>query len=171
MCAVRDVTADNLRRQSEAARALLDAIAVGDDADLTNDMIEGETTLLEAVDRAISEIDECGVMAVGLKAKEAEFATRRTRVERRTETLRGLLEQALLVSGVSTIKTATATLTVKTVPPKPIIHDESQLPAKFWRTPDPVLDRVAVNKSVKAGEIPSGVSMTNGTTSLQIRRS
>lgn len=165
----RDDRARDLSREAEAARDLLAAIQADDDA-LAHDMIEGETGLFEAIDRALADIDECDVIAAGCKEKEAQFAARRKRAEDRQERLRGLIEQAMLVCDLRTAKRPSATLTVRDVPPKPIIAEESAIPARFWRQPDPVLDKKAINEAAKAGEDIPGVTLSNGSTSLTIRR-
>lgn len=166
----RDDRAMELTREAEAARNLLAEISAGDDEALAHDMIEGETSLLEAIDRAIDEIDDCDVTIAGCKEKEAQLAERRKRAENRQERLRGLIEQAMLICDLRTAKRPTATLTVRDVPPKAIVADEAAIPARFWRQPDPVLDKKAINEAVKNGEDIPGVSMSNGTTSLTIRR-
>jgi hypothetical protein len=166
-----DVTADALRMGANAARDLVAALrGEGHDDDTIHDTAEGELSLHDAISRALAEIDECEVMGLGLSAKIGEFSARKERCEFRADRLRGLIEQAMVVADLSAIKLPTATLTVKAIPPKAIVTDEAQLPARFWRSPPPVLDKTAINDAVKAGEAIPGVSMTNGTTSLQIRR-
>jgi hypothetical protein len=166
-----DVTADALRMGANAARDLVAALrGEGHDDDTIHDTAEGELSFHDAISRALAEIDECEVMGLGLSVKLGEFSARKARCESRAARLRGLIEQAMVVADLSAIKLPTATLTVKAVPPKAIVTDEAQLPARFWMSPPPVLDKTAINDAVKAGEAIPGVSMTNGTTSLQIRR-
>lgn len=164
-----DTVGMDVLREAEAARDLIAALRSDDEA-LNHDMVEGETSFLEAMARAIAEIDECDVLAVGIKAKVEQLTDRLRRVEGRVERLRGLCEQAMVISGVPTVKLDVATLSVKEVSPKPIITDEAAIPAEFWKQPDPVLDRTAINKAVKAGVNVPGVVLSNKTTSLQIRR-
>lgn len=52
-------------------------------------------------------------------------------------------------------------LSVKKVPPKPIITDETKIPKKFLRTKTEV-DKTAINKAFKEGEAIPGVSLDNG---------
>lgn len=165
----RDRTADALTREATAARDLIAALA-SDDETLNHDMVEGETSFLEAIDAALAEIDECDMTITGCKAKEAEIAERRKRAERRAERVRALIEQAIQVADLSTVKLPTATLTVRQVPPKYMIQDESKIPTRFWKQPDPVLDRKALGDAFKEGETIPGVGQTNGGTSLTIRR-
>lgn len=164
-----DRTARDLEREANAAKGLIEALR-GEDEDVVHDMTEGETGLMEAIDAALSELDDCDVTVVGCKAKEAEMAERRGRAERRQERIRTLIEQAMLVAGLPTAKRPTATISVADVAPKPVVTDEAAIPSDYWRQPDPVLDKSKINAAVKDGaEIP-GVSMSNGTTKLTIRR-
>ncbi|MEQ3625944.1 MAG: siphovirus Gp157 family protein [Celeribacter sp.] len=158
-----------LRRHAEAARDLIAEIG-SDDETLTQDMVEGETGLLEAIGAALAEIDECEVMKVGLKEKEAAFAARRKRVEARMERIRGLIEQALVIADMKSLRLPSATLTVSQLPSKPLITDEAAIPVEFWKRPDPVLDRKALKDAFDNGDAIPGVTASNGTTSLKIRR-
>lgn len=163
-----DPHASRLRRESDAARSLLEQIA-SDDDDLNHDMVEGETSLLEAVSAALGAMDECDATIAGCKDREAVFSERRTRATRRKDTLRALIQQSLEVAGMDTLRTPIGTVTVKDVPPKPIITDESLIPASFWKQPDPVLDKAAIAAADDPASIP-GVTMSNGGKTLQIRR-
>ena len=165
----RDDRARDLQRESQAAQSLIAALA-SDDDELTHDMVEGETDLFEAIEAALDEMDACDITATGCKAKEVEIANRRKRVEARQEKLRGLIEQALLVADIPQVKLPTATISVARVPPKPLIDDESAIPSEFWVPQAPKLDKNAVNTAVRDGRIVPGVTMTNGGTTLKIRR-
>ena len=166
---MKDEVADRLRRESEAAEALLNDIG-RDDEDLANDMIEGETSFLEAIEFALKALDDAEIIIAGCKAKEKQVSDRRARAERRRETVRALIERALATADVKSLNTATATLTLRHTPPKPIYSEESEIPAAYWKKPDPVLDKKAINEALKAGEEVPGVSMSNGGISVTIRR-
>ena len=164
-----DRQAERLTNEARAAADLIREIASDDEA-LNHDMVEGETSFLEAIEKALEEIDECQIAIVGIKEREAQLADRRKRSENRQERLRSLIEQAMLVAEMPTVKLPCGTLTVSQVAPKPFVDDEAKIPSRFWRLPDPVLDKSAINKAVKDGETIPGVAMTNGTTKLTIRR-
>lgn len=167
---MKDRVAYDVSKGAEAAAHLVSALSDDDEA-LRHDMVEGETGLFEAIDAALAEIDECDVIAAGCSEKEAQFAARRAKATARIERLRGLIEQAMLVADLPSLKTEVATLTVKAVPPKPIYDDEAAIPAEFWRQSAPVLDKTKIVAAIKDGRSVPGVTMTNGSTSLQIRRS
>jgi len=158
-----------LAQEAEIARELLVSIASSDE-EQNHDMVEGETGLLEAIDTALDAIDDCEVTVAGCDEKIRQLTDRRDRAKRRIETVRALIEQAMARADMQTIKRPTATLTVKHLPPKPIYDDEAAIPSRFWRVPDPVLDRKAINAAFKDGETIPGVTASNGGISLTIRR-
>jgi hypothetical protein len=160
-----------LNRQAVAAAELL--AALGDDAqddDLAHDMIEGETDFFEAVERVLSEIDECEIMQAGIKDMQKRLSDRLARVSGRADRLRGLIDQAFQMAEIKSHKFASATISTKTVPRKLIVTDESQIPARFYEPQPPKLDRKALLDAMKAGEGVPGADMSNGGTTIQIRR-
>ena len=160
---------DDLRRETDAARDLLEQLRT-DDAELAHDMVEGETSLFEAIGAALDEIDQCEIIAAGCKVKAEQIAARKHRAEARADRLRSLIEQAMVRTDLGTARLPTATLTVKATGPKAIISDESLIPSDFWEPQPPKLNRRALNEAAKRGPVP-GVDMSNGSVSLQIRRS
>lgn len=165
-----DPTADALSREARAAADLLAGLAT-DDAEFAHDVVEGETNLLEAVAAAIAEIDQCEIIAAGCKAKGEEIDKRRNRAETRAARVRACIERALVMSDLQNVVLPTATITVKHLPPRLIVDDESLIPAEFWVAQPPRLDKNALNAAAKdrPGRIP-GTATTNGSVSLQIRR-
>lgn len=166
---MRDEIAESLSLEARAAADLLRDLAT-DDAELAHDMVEGETGLLEAIGAALAEIDQCEIIAAGCKAKADEIGKRRARAEGRAERVRAMIERALLVAEIPTVTLPTATISVKRLPPRLIVDDESVIPAEFWIAQPPKLDKTALNAAAKDREIP-GTATTNGSVSLQIRRS
>lgn len=164
-----DPIANKLRREADAAKSLIASLAdYGED--VVHDMAEGETSIMEAIDAALVEMDECAVIVAGCKAQMAVYDERRAKFDQRQTRIRTLIEQAMLIADLPTAKRPAATVTVKKVPPKPVIADESLIPSRFFNQPAPVLDRVAVTKAAREGEAIPGVQMDNGGISLQIRR-
>ncbi len=165
-----------LRRQTEAARHLLANLKEtgdDDDAELVADTIEGETTLVEAIEQALAEIDECDVLATGLKAKEEAFEARRHRIGRRKERLTASIEQAMIATEQTTFKLPTATLTLAKRAPGLMVSSEADIPSRFWveqERPAPRLDKNALRAALKAKEAVPGASLDNGSVSLSVRR-
>lgn len=164
-----------LRRQTEAAKTLLDQLReTGDDQDeeLVAGTIEGETSLVEAIESALAQIDECDVLITGLKAKEEAFEARRHQIGKRKDRLTALIEQAMVATDQPTLRLPTATLTLAKRQPSVVIANEADIPARFWieqERPAPKLDKKALKEALATETIP-GAALDNGSVSLTVRR-
>lgn len=165
----RDYTRDELLHQAEAARTLVAELA-SDDDNLLHDMVEGETGLFEAVERALDEITQCEVVVKGCADMVAKLGERSSSAKARIERLRSLIDQAFQIAEIKSHKFPTATITQKATPPKVVVSDESQIPSRFFKVPPPKLDNSAVLLALKDGEDIPGASLSNGGTTIQIRR-
>lgn len=166
----------DLRRQAETAKKLLGSLkeqGEADDAELVADTIEGETGLVEAIDAALAEIDECEILITGLKAKEEAFAERRRREEAKAERIKALIEQAMMTTEQMSLKLPSATLTLTQRAPGLIVSNEADIPTRFWieqERPAPKLDRKALTAALRAKEAIPGANLDNGTVALSVRR-
>ena len=79
---MKDRTKYDLNKQSIAAAELIREIGSGD-AELTHDMVEGETDLFEAISAALAEIDQCDILASGLQSHILEMQKRLSRIKNR----------------------------------------------------------------------------------------
>lgn len=188
-----------IRRETEAAKALLNGIRdiiPEEDLSLLLDTLEGETDLLEAIDLALSEIDETEVLISGLKEKEGQFTARRRAMEERLKRFRGLIEQAMAVAEQQKLKRPTATLTLRKLPIDVVVLSEADIPADYFvpqPPPPPKLDKKALKQALEAREVKvsfaasledpeeraealsaippiPGAALDNGGVSLQVRR-
>lgn len=168
---MKDYKDHGINRQAVAAAELIRAL--GEDAEdetLVHDAVEGETDFFEAVDRALAEIGECEIVAAGIADMQKRLSDRLTRTNNRAEKLRGLIDQAFQMAEIKSHKFATATITTKAIPRKLIITDESQIPTRFFKPQPPKLDRKELLDALKSGEAIPGADMSNGGTTIQIRR-
>ena len=94
---------------------------------------------------------------------------RKTRAKNRAAKLKGAIDQAFQMAEMKSHQFSIATVSTKKVPPKTSVYDEEKIPSKYWKTPDPVLDKKALADDLKAGESVDGASMTNGGQTIQIR--
>lgn len=157
-----------LQIQAEAARDLLRNIPAEGDEALAHDMVEGETALLEAIERAISEIRECEITEAGCAAEIVTLTARKDRASGRKGTIRAAIEQAMLTAGIDTIRTATKTLSISHRAGKAVIVTEAEIPSEFWKPQPPRLDKDALNKALEERDVP-GAHRSNGTVTLTIR--
>lgn len=133
-----------LALQTEAARQLmaqLKDLGVDDDKQVVADMIEGETNLEEAITNVLHSIDDDAIIIDGIAARAAELGERAGRAERRIESKRALIEQALMVAQTTKMMLPIATISLGKRQGKAVVEDESKLPTRFFKTQDPVLDK------------------------------
>lgn len=166
-----------LRIETEAAKRLLANLrdqGHGDDAELMADAVEGETSLHEAVEAVLAQIDECDVLEIGLAAKEEAFASRRAKVKARKEFLQAAIEQAMLAAEQQKLTLPAATVFLSKRAARLIVEDEASIPSRFFveqERPAPKLDKKALTEALKANETIPGATLDNGSVSLTIRRS
>ena len=158
-------------KEARAAAALRQSIASLDEDDaLLIDMVEGETSLFEAVDAILERMAQDRVLVAGTEAVIAELDQRKGRFAKRIESDRALIEQALMIAEIDTaIERPTATITLAKRPAKLVIETESDIPAEFWKTAAPTLDKKALAAAIKDGATIPGAVMSNAAPSLTIR--
>ncbi len=168
------VAAEALKAQLRDILGADDGEGGGLDAQTLRDTIEGETNLLELMQAVIAQIGEDAAAADGIKAYIGRLTARKSRLDNRIETLRTMLANALEMIGGESHKVtaealarllaeramaalakgrldvAIATVSLKAVPPKLVIADEAQVPAAYFRQPDPEIDKAALTADLKA---------------------
>lgn len=165
-----------LRRETEAARDLIQALrnsGEGEDAELVDATVEGETDLKEAIAHALDEIDEWTILDDGLEAKIERDSVRLSVIRKRVERVRAAIERALIASELALpLQLPTATISLSKRKPQPVIDDEAAIPSRFFVQPDPPapkLDKKALAAALADGAIP-GAHLDNGSVSLTVRR-
>lgn len=133
-------------REAEAVRILRQNLAILDsDDELLMGMIEGETTFFECLDALLLDEAEITGLVAGVDEAIVTLKGRKDRFEKRRESRRGLIEQMLLVAQVDVaIERPLATLSLARRPAQLVIETEADIPAEYWKTPEPVLDRKAL---------------------------
>lgn len=158
--------------EAEAAKSLIESLrAVGDDDDrLIVDMIEGETSLFEAIDILLGRIVETKGLLTGTEAVIADLQTRRERFSDRMKSLRAIIEQALVKAEIDVaVERPIATLSMSRRARKVEIATEADIPAEFWAPGDPRLDKKALKEALEAGRTVPGAYLTNQAPTLTTR--
>lgn len=144
--------ATDLHRSIEAAKSLrldLARLLHGDDEHALNDTFDGETTLDAEIRQAVLSIEEDDIFITGLKARETELKARRSRLEKRIEATRGLIEQAMTVANWATLEMDIGTVSIGKAAPRIEIDQESEIPTQFWKRNDPTLDKAGLGKTLR----------------------
>jgi hypothetical protein len=166
------------------------ADACKDDPDLLLDMAEGETSIMDVIDKLLeADLVDQGLVE-GLANVKAIVKLREERFEMRIKTRRTILEQALLLLERKKLERPTATVTMTERAPTVEVDDESAVPSAYFKT-KLSLDKKALNDAYKAllakqdaeiatakseGREPEffpmieGCRVTNGSVSLTVRR-
>jgi hypothetical protein len=192
-------TTRGLQREIEAATILREQLKTLGETDdgLARDMIEGETSLFEMIDALVAADGEDAATIDGLSSYIKSLQERKSRIETRSETRRALLASALEIAGLRRHPSPAGTITRKAVAPKAIIIEESDIPTKFFVTPEPRLDKKALGDALKARQAAldeaqkkfqgdalaaelamiemqfppiAGATLSNGSATVQIRR-
>lgn len=144
----------DLRQETETARTLLREVAatLGDDQELIETTIEGETGLMEALERACNRVCEIDVLLAGIDLQKKKLREREERLEAQKETLRAAVCASMEIAGLKRLELAVATVTRKAVPPKLVITAEEDIPQRYWRLPEvvPVLVKKELTDDLKA---------------------
>lgn len=159
-------------KEAQAVAALRDsygALIEAGGAELLIDTIEGETSLLEAIDRLLLTIAENEGLALGAIAAGREILSRADRFTRRAERARAMIEQALMIAELDKLERPAATLSLVRRGAKVELTEESDIPAEFWKTGDPKLDKKALLEALKEGRPVPGAALSNQAPSLTIR--
>lgn len=162
----------SLHREIEAARVLLATYpdVYGEDRQARTDGIEGETNLHEAIGQGLKRILEIELLEPGIEAAIANLKARAARLDAQKKNLRTAMcvamEMAELPGGK--LETPVGTISLKRIPPKLDIVDESAIPARFFKPQDPKLDKAALTAALKEKEIIPGAQLDNGSITIQV---
>lgn len=160
-----------LHLEMEAAQRLKEklAAAYGDDADLIRDMIEGETSLHDAIGKATLELAAVEGEKDGIEIAIAKLKERLTRHCNRAQGIRDAIQAAMDVAELTSFKTPAATLSVRPSPPRVEVTDEALIPSVFFKQPAPVLDKNTLKSALKDGEAIPGCLLANQPPALSVR--
>jgi len=122
------------------------------DTILLKDMVEGETNLLETIDRILLQIAADEANLIGLDKAKSTMEIRKKRLEGRVETMRTMLASALEILEEKRFERPLATITLKPTPPKVLVTDEAAIPAQFWKTGEPKLSKKDLAEALKDRE-------------------
>lgn len=143
-----------------------------DDEALKLDMLEGETSLNEIVSRLLADNEDDEGIIAALDAQIDIRAERKQRLQRRIEGRKTAIGSLMDCACITKLPLPEATLSLRTLQTRPKVVDVNLLPIGFYS--DKVVrqaDMDAIKEAIEAGHpIPSGVVMTNGGSSLTVRR-
>ena len=159
-----------LKTEGEAARVLVANIrdVYGDDAEMIENTVEGETDLKEVISDAVNRISELNGHCEALDAMMKAMKERRDRFEDQAARIKAAIHVAMGQADIRKLELPQATLSVRAVAPSVEVKNEAEIPPRFWKPQDPKLDRKALLAALKAKEDVPGASLSNGGETLSI---
>jgi hypothetical protein len=143
----------DLQKEMAAASVLKHQLQelFGDDSDLDllRDTIEGETELLETIDRVLEQMARDAANVAGIDKFASTMAARKKRLTDRFDSMETLLLNALDILQQRRVERPLALIFTRAKPAKIILNDEALVPSQFFKTPDPVLSRTDLLAALK----------------------
>lgn len=163
----------SLHTESQAATALVQSLnyLLADDEEARADAVEGETNLNEAISDAVKRLIELEAMRESIGKMIADLKARNNRFEAQHERIRTAIGMAMEAVNLRKLELPTATISLKAVPPKVEITDESIIPAVFFKTQEPKLDKLELMRALKDKQDVPGAILSNGGLTISVRQS
>lgn len=159
-----------LFEETNSAKSLLASLAglIGDDAEVRETAVEGETQLIEVLQSAVARDLELDSMIDAAKATAKRLSERISRFEKQRETLRAAMVLALETTGKKRLETPIGTLALMATQAALVVTEEADIPSEYWKPQPPKLDKAALKKALKDKREVAGARLSNGGMTVQI---
>lgn len=152
------------------ARAIAQANDLPVDDEAVIDTAMGETSLEDAIRRAMNEASEMKALAAAISERIGELEARKQRMLDGAENIRQAVASVMLETGMKSLRLPEFTLSARITKPKLEYVTPEAIPAEYWR--EKVIKEID-KEQIKAvyeigGDVP-GVTKTNGRPSLTVR--
>lgn len=94
-----------------------------------------------------------------IKAEEKRLYSRRVALENGVERLKASIKDAMTLLGKRRVETSIGSWGIQKNPPSVAITNKDAIPADYWIMPAPVLDKQALLRNLKDGEIIEGCEL------------
>lgn len=156
--------------QAMKERLLAEFPELAEDEHTLHDTLEGECSLHEALAAVIRSAEEDRSFVAALSIRMEELKQRQERLERRIESKRAIVADAMEKADVRKLECAECTISLRRLPDKVIVTDESQIPAEYMVQPPPKVSLSAIKAAMADGKEVPGAVKSNGGVGLTIRR-
>jgi Siphovirus Gp157 len=163
---------DQLSHSLTVYRSIRDRIvaleAEIDEATLA-DTLEGCTDLNEAVAAVVRAALEDEALAEGLKGHIEALQDRFRRLGDRASRRRAIARDAMIEVDLRKIAAPDFTVSVRPGSPSLVVMDEKAIPAPYWQSREPRLDRMGLIRDLKTGLSVIGAELSNPEPVLSVR--
>jgi hypothetical protein len=139
------------------------------DEETLRDTLEGISSLPEALAAVVRSYLDDLVTAAALGMRIGDMQDRLSRVEARAEKKRVTITSVMEKADLRKLEQPDFTASLRGVPQGLVVGDESLIPADYWKSQLPNLDRRGLLSALHAGMSVPGASLGNGGTTLSVR--
>jgi hypothetical protein len=144
---------------------------LGEDEQLKLDMLEGETGLFEIIRQLLNENEADEGIILALEEQIGSRQLRKERAKARIDRRKTAMSQLMDCAQTTKLGLPEATLSLRTLQPRPKVVDVDELPDAFVKISQVrKADNDAIAVAIEGGATIPGVVMTNGGSSLTVRR-
>ena len=140
-----------------------------DDEELRLDTLHGCTNFVEIIDSLLLRTQDAEALAGACDNMIKEIKKRKDRFDTRSNFNRDLIKRLMEIADIRKLELATGTVSVTNTSPSVVIVDEALLPSEFLRIKSEP-NKTAIKDALLGGNTVTGASMSNGGTTLTIRR-
>ena len=141
----------------------------GLDEETLADTVEGLTDLHDIVAAIVRSAITDEALAQGLRGRVTEMQARLARFEDRASCRRSIARDVMVEAEIKKITAPDLTISIRPGTPSVLVIDEAIIPATYWITPAPRLDRQSLGADLKRGIVIAGVSLSNSQPILSVR--
>lgn len=142
-----------------------------EDEDLKRDMLEGETGLHEVVSQLLAENEDDEGLIAAIDEQVTARGIRAERAEKRIEARKAAIASLMDCAQETTLKLPEATISLRTLKSRPKVVAVDELPPEFREVVSTYKPKMeAIKAAFEAGQSIPGVMVTNGGSSLTVRR-
>lgn len=153
-------------------RQLMDRLKMAypdiEEADLL-DTVEGETDLVECIQKIMRQAEHDARMVQGIKDWKADLDARKARLEQRIQSLRNSVLWAMEETGRKKLELPDMTLSVRAGTESVVIEDESAIPDALCETARKPR-KADIKAALKNGDNVPGATLSNSAPALNVRK-
>lgn len=162
---------DKLEHERAAARWLLEELRAetGDDEQLAHDMVHAETSLFEAIDRALARRLELNALQAAIATQAKTLKARADRMEQQVDRIEAALERAMQLFEGRAVERPAGTLYMQRQQDKLVLADNFIPPPEYARNRPPEPDKIKLRLALANGERIAGASLQPQQPALRVR--
>jgi hypothetical protein len=139
------------------------------DAETLADTLEGLSDLNEIIATALRSALDDEAMTDALKGRIEVMKARLDRLRDRARAKRQVCAKAMHDTGLRKVTAEDLTVSLRPGSARLQVNDETLIPADFWRTPEPILDRRGLGEALKGGTFVQGAELIEGEPTISVR--